>query len=222
MKRRNLLLIAVSGLLLFIASGVRICAADAADVSHLPEGYAGKPLSGKPQAIPGIIQAESYDVTEGEAKGVTVGGPVVPRKTNLRPGADSVGLASFGSGHVSTAGKAEAPEQVYVGWTATGEWLAYTVHVAESGVYVLGGKFAAGGKASRISVSFAPELSTGPVEIPTTAGYQPGVEVYHVWEVLENLKEITLPAGVYVMKVTIEKADGLNLDYFTFTKAAGK
>ena len=44
------------------------------------------------------------------------------------------------------------------------------------------------------------------------------VEVYHVWNKLENLKEIALPAGVYVMKMKIEKAADLNLDYFTFTK----
>lgn len=190
--------------------------------SHVPPGYTGKPLDGTPQTIPGTIQAESsYDVaSSGEAKGVTVEVKAELRKSPVRPVADAVGLARYGSGHVSTTGQAEAPEQFYVGWTETGEWLCYTVQVKEAGAYVFGGKFSAGGKGSLVSVTFTPELTTGPVEIPTTVGFQPGVEVYHVWETLDHLAELTLPAGVYVMKVKIEKSAGLNMDYFTFTKKA--
>ncbi len=189
-----------------------------ASTSHLPAGYTGKPFSGSAQAIPGTIQAEAYDLAPGDAQGVTVELKGKLHQTSFRPQPDSVGLARFGKGHVSTGGAPEAAEQVYVGWTETGESLAYTVEVKESSTYLLGGKFAAGGKGSKLSFSFAPGLTTGPVEIPTTAGYQPAVEVYHVWETLDNLKEITLPAGVYVMRVKIEFAAGLNIDYFTFAK----
>lgn len=189
-----------------------------APVSHLPAGYTGKPFTGSPQAIPGTIQAEAYDLATGDALGVTVEAKGKLHQTAFRPQPDSVGLARYGKGHVSTAGVPEAAEQVYVGWTETGESLAYTVEVKESATYVLGGKFAAGGKGSKLSFSFGPGLTTGPVEIPTTAGYQPAVEVYHVWETLDGLKEITLPAGTYVMQLKIEHASGLNIDYFTFTK----
>ncbi len=186
--------------------------------NHVPADYPGKPFAGHPQTIPGTIQAENYDVAPGDAKGVTVEIKGNLHKTEFRPQADSVGLARFGRGHVATGGQPEAPEQVYVGWTEAGEWLAYTVEVKEAATYVVGGKFAAGGKGSKVSFRFAPDLSTGPLEIPTTAGYQPGVEVYHVWETLDGLKEITLPAGVYVMQVRIEVSAGLNMDYFTFTQ----
>ena len=67
-------------------------------------------------------------------------------------------------------------------------------------------------------MTFTPQITTGPVEIPTTAGFQPGVEVYHVWETLDHLAEIKLPAGTYVMMFKIENNAGLNLDYFSFTK----
>ena len=60
------------------------------------------------------------------------------------------------------------------------------------------------------------------MEIPTMPGYQPQVEAYRVWELLENLKEVVLPEGVYVMKVKIEKSAGLNMDYFSFTTLGGK
>ncbi len=57
------------------------------------------------------------------------------------------------------------------------------------------------------------------MEIPTTAGFQPGVEVYHVWETLNDLGEVKLAAGTYVMTIKIESQNsGLNFDYFTFTK----
>jgi len=185
---------------------------------QVPADYAGKPLSGTPQLLPGTIQAESYDVAEGDPKGVTVNYKGTLRKSDIRPGADSAGLAKYGNGHVRITGEAESPDQAYAGWTETGEWMAYTVVVKEAGTYQIGVKFAAGGTGSQISFSFGPDLATGPIELPTTAGYQPNVEVYHVWNQLDNVKEITLPAGTYVMKMKIEKASGLNLDYFVFSR----
>ena len=186
--------------------------------SHLPADYTGKPLTGSPQVIPGTVQAESYDLAPGDPKGVTLSYQGELRKNDCRPATDAAGLARYGSGHVSIAGEKEAPDQIYAGWTESGEWFAYTVRVAETATYLIGGKFAAGGKGSLISISFTPDLTTGPLEIPTTAGYQPEVEVYHVWEKLEKMKEVALPAGTYLMKVKIEKASGLNIDYLTFTR----
>jgi len=186
--------------------------------SSMPSGYAGKPYTGKALAIPGKIEAEAYDIAPGGAKDVTFGYQGKVTKTTFRTSPDSIGLAGYDKSHVSIAGVAEDTHQVYVGWTETGEWLKYTVHVAEAGTYVVGGKFAAAGTGTKISVTFTPELTTGPMEIPTTAGHVPGVEVYHVWETLDHLGEITLPAGTYVMTVKIEQDAGLNLDYLTFVK----
>ena len=204
----------------FLATVSFAITAQAADAPASPEpaaksaaDYAGKPYTGTPQVIPGIIQAEAYDIGpdtfsyHGEAK-----------KTDCRTSPDSIGLAKFGKGHVTTTGQPEAPDQVYVGWTQTGEWLKYTVQVKEAGTYVFGGKFSAGAKGAKISVTFTPQITTGPIEIPTTAGFQPSVEVYHVWETLNNLATLNLPAGTYVMTVKIEAVAGMNLDYFTFTK----
>jgi hypothetical protein len=181
--------------------------------------YTGKPYNGAPFAIPGTIQAEQYDIAPDAANDVTFHYNGKIAQTPNRKSPDSIGVAGFGNGHVSTAGKPEAKEQVYVGWTQPGEWLKYTVKVAEPGTYVFGGKLAAGNKGAKISATFTPEITTGPVEIPTTAGFQPGVEVYHVWETLDHLAEVKLPAGTYVMTIRIEgKVAGMNFDYFTFTK----
>jgi hypothetical protein len=181
-------------------------------------GYSGKPYGGEAHPIPGIIQAEDYDIAPGGVDGITFHYDGPARNGNLRATGDAIALAKFGQGHVSTRGQPEDPDQVYIGWTQTGQWMKYSVHVKEPATYRLGGHFAAGGNDATLSVSFTPELKTGPLMIPTTAGYQPGVEVYHVWETLDNLAKIKLDAGDYVMIVKIENAGGMNLDYLSFTK----
>jgi arabinoxylan arabinofuranohydrolase len=181
--------------------------------------YAGKPYNGEPIALPGVIQAEQYDISPNAANDVSFHYNGAPKKSPHRTSPDSIMVAGFGNGHVSTDGKPEDPKQVYVGWTHGGEWLKYTVKVAEAGTYVFGGKFAAGAKNAKVSATFTPEIPTGPVAIPTTAGFQPNVEVYHVWETLDGLAEVKLPAGTYVLTIKIESPNsGLNFDYFTFTK----
>jgi hypothetical protein len=188
--------------------------------NHVPPHYSDlvKPVTGAPLMIPGVIRAADYDISPNGANNITFSYRGDSKKTEFRPGEDSIGLASFGKDHMSTTGVPEKPGQVYVGWTQPGEWLKYTVRVAETGTYVIGGKFAAGSKGATLTFTFTPELTTGEIEIPTTAGFRPGVEVYHVWENLDHLKEITLPAGIYVMTVKIGKVAGLNLQSFSFTQ----
>jgi len=184
------------------------------------EDYTGKPYGGQPHVIPGIIQAEHYDVAPTNMDGITFHYNRPARKTAFRTTDDCIGLTRYGNGHVTIAAEPEDPGQVYLGYTHAGEWVKYSVHVTEPGTYQFGGKFASGFTNAFISLTFTPEIKTGPVNIPTTAGYQPGVEVYHVWEKLDHLAEIKLPAGDFVMTVKIEDehAGGLNIDYFSFIK----
>jgi DUF5010 C-terminal domain len=177
--------------------------------------YKGTPYSGTPQAVPGIIKAITYDLGGAD---VAFGYKGSPKQTQYRTSPDSIGIAGFGKGHMTTKGEAEAPEQVYVGWTQPGEWLKYTVKVSDAGTYVIGAKLAAGAKGGKLTFSFSPDLTTGPIDIPTTAGFQPGVEVYHVWEKLDNLAEVKLPAGVCVMTVKMGDVAGMNFESFTLTK----
>ncbi len=188
--------------------------------NNVPAGYVGKPEKGSPQVIPGVIQAIDYDTAPQATGDVTFSYHGKAVKTKYRTNADSIGIAGFGQGHVSTAGTPENPDQVYVGWTQANEWLKYTVRVNETGTYVIGAKCSAGSKGATLTFSFSstPEVTTGEIEIPTTAGFQPGKEVYHVWETLDHLGDITLPAGTYVMTVKIGKIAGMNLESFSFTK----
>ena len=201
-------------------SGIALVSSQGDDTpgAQVPSDYTGKPVTGSPQLIPGTIRAIDYDEVPNGAKGITFSYQGDSRQTSFRKGPDSIGIAAFGQGHVSTTGQPEAADQVYVGWTEPDEWLKYTVRVNESGTYIIGGKVAAGSEGATLSFTFTPQLTTGELKIPTTAGFQPGVEVYHVWEKLDHLAEITLPAGTYVMTVKIGKIAGLNLESFSFTK----
>jgi hypothetical protein len=186
--------------------------------NHVPADYQGRPETDRPQMIPGVIRAVKYDVAPGDKPGITFSYQGAPRTSDFRAGTDSIGLAAFGDDHINIRGEPEKPGQAYVGWTQPHEWLKYTVQVQQSGVYQIGGKFAAGAKDATLTFSFGPDLSTGPLKIPTTDGFQPGHEVYHVWETLDDLGEIKLDAGRYVMKVEIGNTAQLNLETFSFTK----
>jgi hypothetical protein len=206
----------VGGLLVFSFSSSKSDAAATAPAAPAAgaDGYTGKPFGGKAREIPGTIQAEDYDVAPGNKEDVTFHYKGGAQKSDYRP--DSIRVTKFGGGHVNTKGDKEDPNQNYLGWTQDGEWMKYTVHVAQAGTYLFGGKFAAAGKDGKLSVVFTPTLKIS-ASIPTTAGFQPG-EVYHVWLISEKLGEVTLPAGDYVMQITLEKNGGCNMDYFTFTK----
>jgi hypothetical protein len=180
--------------------------------------YAGTPYGGQRHQIPGIILAKEFDVAPGGVAGITFHCTSQAGGRAFRATDESIALVPFGKGHVTIAGVPEDPSQVYVGYIDTGEWLKYSVHVGESGVYQIGGHFAAGFTNAALSVTFSPAIKTGPIHIPTTAGYQPKTEVYHVWEKLADLAEIQLPAGDYVMTVKIEEAGGMNVDYLSFIK----
>ena len=185
--------------------------------------YAGQPYNGAAIELPGIVQAEEYDIAPDAKSGTTFGYDRDGNKNDVRKTPDAIGMARMGNGHVSIKGEPQNPNGAYLGWTQTGEWTKYTVHVGKTGVFQFGGQFAAAGNDGTLSATFeplngGPAITTGPLQIPTTAGFQPEHEVYHVWEKLENLAEIALPAGDYRMTVKIEKNAGFNLDYFTVTK----
>jgi hypothetical protein len=181
----------------------------------VPPGYMGMPYGGTPQVIPGVISAIQYDVG-GNNVAFSYAGTV--NQCAQRSTGDCIGIASFGNGQVTTTNMPEASTQSYVGWTKTGEWIHYTVQVTEPGTYAIGAHLSAANTGAKVSFGFSPDITTGPLDVPTTAGYVPGVEVYHVWERLGSMALVTLPAGVTVLTFQIEAVAGLNVESFTFTK----
>jgi len=180
--------------------------------------YTGAPYNGQPIAVPGVIKATEYDIAPDAANGIAFDYHGKPQAGNIRKTKDGIGLGQFGKDHVTIKGEPEDTRQTYLGWTHAGEWTKYSLHVAEAGTYSIGAHVAAGGKGGQLSFAFSNGATTGPIDIPTTAGYQPGVEVYHVWERLDHLSDVKLDTGDVVMTLKIEKSGGFNIESITLTK----
>jgi len=188
-------------------------------INKISTDYTGKPFYGTLQAIPGTIEAFTYDIAPNDQPEITFHYSGKYSTSSFRKGNDSMGIGSLDNSHLMTDGKKpNPPEGSYLGWTQDGEWAKYSVKVTATATYIVGGQFASAGKDSKISLTFSPTLTTGAMDIPTTDGFQPETEVYHVWEKLDNMKEITLPKGSYVMTLKLEKASGLNVKNITFTQ----
>ena len=158
----------------------------------------GTPFGSAPAAIPGTIQAENYDL----------GGAGVAYNVNSVNGtapayrADEVDLETT----TDTGGGYD------LGWTSGGQWFRYTVNVAAAGNYTVSFRVAAPSAvedAFHLSSSSGADLS-GPINIPTTGGWQD-------WTTVTTT--VTLPAGQQVL-ILDEDNGGWNINCATFTSAS--
>ena len=146
--------------------------------------------------IPGIIEAEDYDIGgEGVAYHDLDTANLGGEYRN-----DGMDIESGGSGYV-------------IGNTNKGEWMEYTVEVVESGDYELHVFYASGrpGGGARISVSLPEENSyvvTNKV-LPATDG----------WSAFKDYSFglVRLEKGIHILRVAVAD-DGFNLDRIEFKK----
>jgi beta-glucosidase len=193
-------------------------------VHDIPAGYAGTPFMGMMGQIPGTIYARNYD-NGGQGVGFnhpggTTCGDWPAGMTMYRTGADCVGLSveNAQKPDVTVTGAPADYGEIYISYCAMGEWLKYTVEVAESGTYAV--SLNEGGPNVSISLAFSatPAVTTGTLMIPQSVDQaQPGHEMYHVWQTVNDVGMVTLQAGIYVMQFTIVTSQA-NFDSFTFTK----
>lgn len=183
----------------------------------IPAGYMGTPFGGTPQVIPGRIEIESYDL----------GGANVAYLTIARPGFDKCGFKRSDSLDLQCTQQPGVPDkslpgcsaepagQVYLGYINTGDWYKYTVDVPDAGTYAISGHQGVAGTGPKMQFTFTEAAKTGSVALRSTDLCNH--EAYHVWEVQDNLGEIVLQPGRYVLTIKVVQA-GMNLDWFAFTK----
>ena len=114
------------------------------------------PFTGTPAAIPGSIEAVNFDNgPSGTAYADTSSGNYggAYRQTDVDIEASSVGGYN-------------------VGWVDPGEWLRYTVNVAESGSYAATFQVAASGQGGTFHLEMNGTSVTGPLTVPNTGGWQ--------------------------------------------------
>jgi hypothetical protein len=145
----------------------------------------------KPHTVPGIIEAEDFDT----------GCP------------DD---AYYDREPENTGGKYRSSEGVdieecsaggyNIGWTYTGEWMAYTVTVKKSANYQISFYIASNFDNAKMHLECDGKNKTGILSIPNTSGFQS-------WDVVK--KTIKLDAGQHALKLVVD-GDFFNLDKMVF------
>jgi alpha-L-fucosidase len=145
----------------------------------------------KQHTIPGTIEAEDYDT----------GCP---------------GDAYFDNGQENAGGQYRLNDGVdiekcsaggyNVGWTYTGEWMAYTVTVNKNATYQVSFYIASTSENSKLHLECNGKNITGIISIPNTQGFQS-------WEVVK--KTIKIDGGRHILKLVVD-GNFFNLDKIVF------
>lgn len=158
-----------------------------------------KPFGGRPQAIPGLIQAEHYD--DGR-----------PGEAYHDVDEKNQGVDLRGPGHVDIEKRSDASNGHGIGWTREGEWLVYTVLVRVAGTYSIEMPVASAKEGGTFHIEFDGRDRTGPIRVPNTGS----------WRTLKRImvNDVRLEPGLRVMRVVMDE-DGEtgsigDIDYYRF------
>lgn len=152
-----------------------------------------KPYSGTPLAIPGLIQTEEYDL----------GGEGVAYH-DLSSGNQ---YSQFRTDDVDIEACTDAGGGYNVGNAQRGEWLNYTVNVAQSGVYDLEVRVATNQNNQSCHFEIEGQNISGAIAVPNTGGWQSyrTVTVYG----------LQLTAGIQQLRLHFD-SEYFNINHFTF------
>jgi endoglucanase len=187
-----------------------------------PASYRGKPYEGKTQIIPGRIQAEPYDsggegVAYHDADAANNGsGKLNQGNTFVDRFRQDEGVdLSYTKKDIDKTldGAQEKIGDLYLGWTAAGEWVNYTIDVQAAGTYRIQAHLSSRTEVAQIALAFDNVDKTGPITLPTTGHW-------HIWRNVENLAEVKLEKGIHVMTLSVVKEGNFNLDYLEFVPVA--
>jgi hypothetical protein len=221
-----------------VAAAVAMCAgASRRTAQDNDKGYAGKPYEdsryhGGAQKIPGRVECAYYDLGgegvayhDSDAKNNGSGGlnPADGTYLNefrMKEGVDTSYTKFHDEIDNSKYDVVQPPEnQLYVGWTAPGEWFKITVDVAEAGVYT-GDLLYTSNRGGTISLDVNGKNATGPVKIASTFNAADPIawRQWHHWNLARGLVRLRLSAGKNVLTVHILTEGNMNLAYFDFKK----
>lgn len=162
------------------------------------------PFGGKAWAIPGRIEMENFD-----EPGYGAGNDSYSDNDSEDHGAESNGGKSYREGtgvdiYKKTSG-------YVVGYNQSGEWLEYTVEVAEAGDYTMYAAVASANATSSFQLSIDGDDITEEIAVPKNDGEE-NYDDYN--KVSAN---VTLPAGKHILRFTVT-GDWMDIDYINFVK----
>ena len=169
------------------------------DVTFTPvEPEPQTPFKGKVREIPGKIEAEDFDVP---GKGVNEDGT-----NNASYGDDSEnhGDSDYRKDDAPAVDLYNKATGVIVGYNQTGDWLEYTVNIAEAGKYIMTASVAAESESASFSLSID---GKSVAEVPVSGSS---------WDDYKDVTaEVTLPAGKHILRMDVT-AEYFDVDYFNF------
>lgn len=165
------------------------------------ESKSPTPFHGEPHKIPGLIEAEHWD--KGEA------GVAYADSTEENKGEDYREKTQ-----VDIEKRSDASNGHGIGWVVAGEWLIYTVEVAESGKYRIEMPVASPKLGGLFRIEMNGKDVTGPIRLSKSGDWKKLVMLTH-----ENVQ---LSKGTFQMKVVMVENGETNgigdIDYFKFVK----
>ena len=161
----------------------------------LEEEFVQEPFNSTAHQIPGKIEAEEYDL----------GGEGLAYHEANADG--NQGNGTLRDDEVDIEVCTDAGGGFNLGYTLTGEWLEYTVEVANTGNYDLDLRLAKDGDGGLFHIEMDDVDITGPIAVPNTGGWQ-------MWETV-RLEDLSLTAGEHIMRIVFD-TDYTNLNYVTF------
>jgi endoglucanase Acf2 len=159
------------------------------------------PYGNNRPTLPGSIEAGHYDRFEG-GSGQNIA------YFDLSPGnnGDFRKEESVDASYITAEGAT-------VGWIDAGEWLEYSVNVAESGMYSLAFRYASGNSAGGgpFTIRLNDEEISGAITVPSTSS-----TVWSIWAT-KTVTNLPLTAGNHVLKLNFASGE-FNLGRMTFTR----
>ena len=146
-----------------------------------------------PIAIPGILEIEEYDnggegLAYHDSDAINVAGSFRSE--------EGVDIGGFGTGHI-------------LGYVASGEWIEYTVNVAQAGMYSVSAEVASEVANGAFNITFEQNNASTTFNSPQTGGW------VAFQEITAN-SQIELAAGVQQMRLNITNNNPFNIDRLTF------
>ena len=158
------------------------------------------PFNDAPAAIPGIIEAEEYDLG---GQGVAYNDTDESNNGGAFRTDESVDIGGVMGGGFS------------VGWVAVGEWIEYTVDVSQAGTYAWTAQLASPDGGGRLRIRFDGNDATGTAMVPMggTGGWNSYTGIAG--------SAVTLAAGVQILRFEIEGSNAFNIDRLVFEQTGG-
>ncbi len=159
-------------------------------------------FGGKAWAVPGLIQAENFD-----EPGTGRGGDVDSFNDS---DSENHGNSSYRGG--TGVDLYEKASGVVVGYNTEGEWLEYTINVAEAGDYTLYAAVAAAGSTSSFKFSVGGKDITEEIPVPAASAGEDNYDEFN-----KVKAKIKLDAGEQVLRLTVV-GSWFDIDYFNIEK----